>query len=977
MKKITRSGLLVALVCALALTLIPATPARAVGTLIYEDDMDIDPGASHEQGSYAFAHETTGGVDDSGYIWIDRNNVGGNYAIAVTMYFLNGIDFPVAPCLVNHIELDFWISTDTAGTEINAITVNLDNDGGAGDPSDPTGDNDYAYQFTTGQVLNEPEYPEDEWIHIALDMDNTIDDINSVSVRLFAALLDPPDPGTAVLESRMDNLQIYCDWQTDLIRPLAAEDERPNWELYDGLYANDLAANPIEEPFPAEPPLEVTAISRSVGDPVFSAAPGTVLVVERVDPPGFACRRVIITGDPCIILVPDEIHDEQNADYYYKLDLENAYYVVVSFGDDDELVYLVGDAPDYVEEGQEIEGGCIIGETLPLLNLIPFDISNIQLGGGPPEAELELTPDVANGITIVAWNDPGTDEYQRLYPRLTEYPNPEAPPCGLDPRLANCLGDADLTDVTAWDMNGLVTFNDPGFTLTNNLASLSTEMRLDEDEDYSMAITARLLSPANESSIRLTLGETVQTTTITADIGSLNSYLIPVDSHVADLGSFWTVSVELLGTTSIKVESICVTAAEYDPPVSPCYFVNNHFNYGVTGWTVSEGVIQRDGSIAVPSEGTFAQDIELPSDTPPDEFNLSVDVYIWLEPGATIDREDVTSTVALEYQIDSGDFEPLLGPASTETTTFSEFALASERQAGTVGIVTFSVVITIMDDLEGLLTIRPTVDTEVEGVLGVGIDSACIDGDFTNIGDEIAAGCQEPVRPQTELLSDWTVWHWRHLNRFFTCELMILLRAMYAVMLDGYHLMGWQGRYWMATGFVISSWMSHDLFPWLGGHFANMAHSSIINTEGGANFFDFLIALLQHVIGPIVDLIVGIIQQIADLLGTIINLILSLIVGFFTQVFSLLQYILGLFGVLINGISNATPTPPPGFPDCSGDPRISPICIVFWMLENTVFEPDTPGAFIIPVIVSLGTIMLILWAIAEIKNTIMRAGEAL
>lgn len=1021
-----------------------STPGCYGGSSFWEEEWDDSCGPDTSPCIYQFEYYGNGNPVDTRYSKI----------VQVVESAEDGTEMGTfwGECVINFLEFDiYYLSAPMGGgyADESNIRIALSDDGTASFET-PISFDHYDYRQDI-ELADLPGSVQTEWFHAAISLDNT-EPMNAFNIIFEAAQqTHSGGDGDKVFGMRIDNLQVWCDHPAEFnwVRPLALEDEHPQWEMFDRPFAESLGAEFDSLNY------WVNGFSEGFHKPVHSAVAGAIdsITPLSADDPicGYGAQMESVTvgiiHNFCIVYLPEEITQDGNQGY--KLDLVEAYKVVVNVGDI-YLTYLVYNAPAFIEESQEIGEGCVIGETIQLLNPTNAELTAINLAisigaavngdfslSGTIGITVELRSLLTNNGLVAELLQLGDNTPIPLYPSLTRYSTNDNPCMVTDPRFINCLEtDPTLHDPGEWTVQGSVIFDNPGFSLLSSNALIKEVMALESDVEYGLSVDIQVIDP--DPRVELKLGATVESHTILDSPGSIVTVSIESDIHLADLTDFWTVRVRNLSGAAFKVLSICVSAGEIAGQPTACYFSNPSFDQGYTNWDVSEGVGQRDGSITVPSDDTFAQEATLPADEPDTVFQLYVVVYIWTEPGVTISRTDFESTVHLEYTFpdDMADPVTLAGPSSGETTTFSEFALAAERTGVTIGTVSFQGFITIDEDTTGTITITPTIDTEVEGVLGVGIDRACLRGDFgIDQGDDDGGSCQAVTRPQDQLLSSWTVWLWRQFDRFFQCDLMIVLRQIRNTVTEIYRLTGWSIRYWKAAYFYNVQWLSTDLFPWMNGQFSNMAKGSqstfYINNESGANLWDFLVALLNNTLGPLINGLASIINtlmvQLAGLLSGLLNfagLVLSLIAnllmmllqsitnlltviisgliniilfilfalfsivqllisGIFTLIFTLLVLIFGLLGSIINlflaivtGWQTATPIPIPGLPTCETDPTTNYLCVPIYILNNTLFDPSGVGSLLITLIVGYGSFEMILWVIGEIRGVIMEATQA-
>jgi hypothetical protein len=141
-------------------------------------------------------------------------------------------------------------------------------------------------------------------------------------------------------------------------------------------------------------------------------------------------------------------------------------------------------------------------------------------------------------------------------------------------------------------------------------------------------------------------------------------------------------------------------------------------------------------------------------------------------------------------------------------------------------------------------------------------------------------------------------------------------------------------------------------------------------------FFDVILTAINGALsigGQIIGLLLALITQAANVLFTVV-------VGAIVFVMKLIGILLGLLRLgqsllasIITAYNTASPIPIPGLPTCGIDPQSSGICVAVWVMDNTIFSG--PGVVIVPLLVAIGSIHLILWVVAEIRNTVMAVGS--
>ncbi len=692
--------------------------------------------------------------------------------------------------------------------------------------------------------------------------------------------------------------------------------------------------------------------------------------------------------------VDPQVVDAEFFDFFY-IDGVNAYLVDVSYGDDDaSITYVVKDAPQFVEAGDAISAGCVLGRTMGLNALPTIDNSFARgLVTITSVGAAAITTALSGGVAAVFWsalggifgsialNDityPETDrgvaaliyyaEGQQL-PLLPQiggtYPTSEDR-CGLNAAYSEC--ETVNTDLNmagyGWFTDGnFVEWQNPGVILHPG-ESIYQELNLPTGVDLALSVLA---APVNgdtaEAAITLHLGETIQRET--ALLSELTRYEIAAALHTPDLGSSYTVKVSNTGRKDVELRYVCATRGAPNVAPSGCYFANSSFDYGLQSWTVVEGeVTELTGALrlranAVP-RGSISQDVRLL----PEEEGVEYTYTLTVESRAFLALPAATGTYTLKVTYDGVTYD-IGAPIDA---VGAGYLVMYEKRSVSIPVTTETVGPMVISFVHG--------DDPAGSLLSIEILDVCLEGPFPGQGGagwEPASGCRKNTPPVGSDVGQWTAWHWANLDNAFQCELFPLLRKTYKRIDDGFTLVGWQARYWSDSASMTGKWLGTRLFPYLNGHFRNIALGQVTTIEGGggAGLWDVLLAFIS-LIRPVIDLITSTLGTTVTLLLSVITGVIGFIVSLASQGLSIIQQATGLLSTLISAYNNAPPQSLPGMPSCSVDPKGHPLCIAWWVLDNTIFSG--PGALVIPVITGVLSIHLVLWVVGELKRALVETG---
>jgi hypothetical protein len=728
----------------------------------------------------------------------------------------------------------------------------------------------------------------------------------------------------------------------------------------------------------------VFAFSFTPGQPVFAAADGTIVEMRLLQPDtdcdeNFNRADLLFVSAPCMLLIPD------TSDPYFpdgartETQGGNVWFVRLLAGTGEEFIYFVEAADVYLTEGQPITAGCVMGRTF-----------QVEPGSNPPEFLTEP------GLAIVVVRNDGV-----IIPsvNLFSIEPVESAACNINPDNANCMGDVQLNDPAEWQSSSGVIWNEPGYTILGGFnAHIRTTLNLDPAQKPELVVVLRGHGGGN-GNFELTLGQTTIEFSVSEAAG-FQTFTIPGAEHEPD-GDFYTVRVLNDGTSTLDIQSICVRFTDDgegnpvdnpDPPPT-CIFANNTFNDGTGSWSVSS-TEPGTGEIHVQSGGTFAQNVSVPAGT----YDLVVVAAIWHYNQFTPDDQD-TDDVDIEYDFGAGSV-PL------DTHTYGEFAQNNN-------VVVFSTSLVVASDTTDDFVFEVTLNSPATGVRGLAIRSVCIGnegegGSGEGEGGDGDGGLFEPnctgdiTTPSGSDVGVWLSWHWSQLNKFYRCELMVLLNSLYKFLQQSWITTTWSIRWSQAATVYTVNWFGRDFVGWLGGHLNNIAIGQVttINTESGdtcGNLFcllqtvsegiqglgtsivDGIRDVLELLIGGLHDLLstlLGMIQQLLNFFLGAAGLVIGLAVQFVALLFRLMVIAAELFQLLIQAVVTVVnawiqATPEDLIPSCALD-QTSARCMIFYITERTVFTES--GALFMPTLAGGIYLALILWVIRRVTSALRDLG---
>lgn len=736
----------------------------------------------------------------------------------------------------------------------------------------------------------------------------------------------------------------------------------------------------------------VFAFSFTPGANVHTAAAGTITAMHHINPDedcdqNFNRADIPLYSFPCMLLIPDESQPMFPDGGRDETAAANTYLVRLFADSGHEFTYFVADADRYLEEGQTVTAGCVMGQTM-----------QVEGGFNPPEYLSEP------GMTIVNMRQDGA--IAPLLASLSIEPEADAAACNIPPgdENENCMGDVLLNDPAEWETSSGVTFNEPGFTILGGFdAHIRTSMNLDPLQKPELIVRLRATGGGN-GNFTLTIGQTTEEFSISESAGYQDVSIAGAE-HDPD-GTFYTIRVLNDGTSTLDIQSVCVRFTDDgggnpidnpDPPTAACIFTNHSFDSGDDDWTVASGETG-PGEIRLQSTGTISQNVTLSAGT----YDVTVVAALWHYSSYSPDDQD-SDDVDLEYSFDGG-FTAL------DSHTYGEFADNNN-------VVVFSGSVVVGSDTTDDFAFKPTLNSPPTGVRGLAIRSVCIgdEGDGgpggESGGDEgggiITPSCGAIATPTGNAFNTWISWHWAQLNKFYRCQLLPLLQSLYKFLQKSWITVSWSMRWSQAATVKTVNWFGHEFVPWLGGHLSNIAVgqvTTITTAEQCGNVFcllqsiangftDIVTTLLdgvrdimEDVIGGLFDLLSTALNAIIDILNRLLNFVFSVlgaVVGIAVDIVGLIIQVIAraaeLFVLLIEAVvmivtawANASPIDPGGILGSCALDQTSARCMFFYISERTIFTES--GQYFMPVFAGGIYLLLLLWVIRRLTKALMDLG---
>lgn len=774
--------------------------------------------------------------------------------------------------------------------------------------------------------------------------------------------------------------------------PLAGEDAHEQWGTYDLQYVQDNDPEIEEGVEISEFPNTVYAFSNDPEAEVSAVADGRVISVTPYT--GRDCSGAVVILQNlrrCRVIIPAFITQEVSS-YVFNIELINISLVVVEDAEDDTVTYTYWLADAVVDIGDIVTAGCILGKTIQLKNPTNFEISGFDASfsgdiASSGDASISISGSISfefrtllinAGVTTVVAKVDG--EPVQLYPLLTEEPTQDD--CRTS-ALTNCILDnPDLkaerngTDIELWDYSGGVTAIDGGGAhLPYNSFISQSNIAILPDIGYTLSVMARVTTPIDSFyPLTLRVGDTTTTMNVTeGEYQPLVWELGPREtSTLSVVGVFnqlnYTFNSEF--PVEVDIKYICFTPETAAIQPGSCVFTNHQFDGDGQGWLADGSVQFINGQAILGDDGTIDQPLLLlpDGDTP---VTYTVTAYVRLLATNAYTGQSGKEIELLYRFPESGMY--------VELGTIDDVLVQAEGLNIYDGTVNIEHVYILSDSFEisegtdGLFSFNVQI-TDAENYLrSLKIDRLCIQADTEDgsiPGQPGGGGFTPPFiekcgvipTPTDNNISSWTYYHWKNLEKFFSCTLMVKLNQMAATIDTAWKTTRLFMRWCVVLVNRTGDWFTTFVW-WLGGHFNNIAlgaGNTVISlgeqVDTSANIF-----------GDIVEGVKAVAAATKTMVDALQNL-LNQFVGFY-------NFAAALVNALVTAYSAAEAIPIPNLPTCTIATDEHIMCVAFWVIDNTILSG--PGAALIPIILSFGTTHLLLWLIIEFKRNVLSQGQSL
>lgn len=794
-----------------------------------------------------------------------------------------------------------------------------------------------------------------------------------------------------------------------LTKPIKSTDLHVQWGMFDYQYVQDNDTSIPEGETISDLPNTVYAFSTSSEAKVSAVADGTVTDVKPYT--GADCNGAFVVFQSlrrCSVFVPEYIAQEGGS-LVFNVELVNLSTVTVQDASDSNITYTYWLADVAVSVGQEVVAGCVLGKTIQLKNPTNNEFTGFDFGvtgslSESGDAGLSVNAGISAefrsllvdaGVTTVVAKDSG--EPVQLYPFLTEEPDyancraANASNCTLENPTLQATRNGFNPD--GWGIGQGTILPGGGVHLLRGGMLRQDDVVIRPDIGYTLSVMARVTTPIDSFyPIVLQVGSVTTTRNITEGDYQLVTWALTARevslTSVSVINSLDT-QTSAVDPPEVDILKVCLSPDTATVAPGACYFPDHSFDANGQGWVTTGNVSFKAAQAFMGDSSILSYEnaILLTDGGSPQDYHLKALVRLNANSSYT-GQIDKSVELKYAYPYESGFVS--LGVIDSALVD-SEGRNTYDGNVNIEHVYTFEDDLTISTNTDGTFSFGVLI-TDTDGYIkGLRIDSLCLtpntdDGHFPGQTDgggfnpPFIERCGVVSTPIDNNVSSWTYYHWKNLERFFDCTLMVKLNQMFSLMNDAWKTTRLFMRWCVVLVNKTGDWFTTFVW-WLGGHFRNIAVgqvTTVYQSGGGqcSDLFCVLQTLINGILTPlnaIVEALINILGGVTGILFTAINGLLVIIISLISQVLGLLNLGQQLLSALINAYNNATPVAIAGLPNCSLDPRSSAFCMGIWVLDNTIFSG--PGAAIIPMLTGILSIHLLIWVVAELKRSVINMGQ--
>lgn len=609
------------------------------------------------------------------------------------------------------------------------------------------------------------------------------------------------------------------------------------------------------------------------------------------------------------------------------------------------------------------------------------------------------------------------DEAPLLEYMLIE-PDPDAAACGEPPEPPPrvCLPGTSIFDAgSGWNISGPHTVSSSAVTLYPT-ASIRQTASLPDDRRVSMVVMA---SADDNSGMTIRIGHSTSAYNVSQ---MQQTHTKGPAYYMPDLLSYFTLAISNTGPEPIAVGDVCLEIEEPETgggPLEQCIFTNYMFFNLDEFWNSSAGVLFEDAQALMSSGQSIMQDVNLYPPTDGDAtYTVQADFAIWYHDDAYHDAAN-GDLVTMHY----------IYPDSGAAVELDQLEMLNDNYYRA------STEIEVSEPMAGGFIFSPEV-ASAPGVRGIALRRVCLESDafydedgnpFEPGGPSFDVKCGPNPRPSGGFIGDWVTWHLRNLERFFNCDLMAVLNALFEL-----------SRWSQALALHSFQWLTDVLVPYAGGYLDNISaalvliasgaafdayHSSgetiywpsslgepepdgdIMMLDGGfvmmsgepeqecawyafwchgsraaskvwnwtsdtvAGVWNAMLAALEWIVKAltfIVDQVTYAIRFLWDTLRGIVTFLWWLL----GELLEILRLVRDTVMMFVEEWNNADPAPIPGMANCDVNPEQNKLCITWWMLQETIFS-GSYGQAIMPLITAIFALVAVLTLAFKLRDILI------
>jgi hypothetical protein len=178
-----------------------------------------------------------------------------------------------------------------------------------------------------------------------------------------------------------------------------------------------------------------------------------------------------------------------------------------------------------------------------------------------------------------------------------------------------------------------------------------------------------------------------------------------------------------------------------------------------------------------------------------------------------------------------------------------------------------------------------------------------------------------------------------------------------------------QAIIWLINGLGFWVQMFAEGIAWIINGFGAIIEWFIAGVNFILNALWFAVMFIWQMLEMLYHFAVAVISNVDDVIR-IIDLLLQLVVGAARVIFTYIPQAVSIFFSILSSLNDAPVQQIPGLPRCISAPLDHQSCALWYVFDNTLFAPSTPGVHLVPLVVLIIDLVIVIYIVRVVFKLI-------